>query len=94
VEQIVDRVMKGMLKTTEERAQGVVSGGRPAGRQHSRHTSSRRVSWPTAILAWLKTTEGCAQKLARGQIASNPCWQLVQHLGCRSQQELPANMLP
>jgi hypothetical protein len=24
VEQIVDRIMKGMLKTTEERAQGVV----------------------------------------------------------------------
>lgn len=30
VEQIVDRIMKGMLKTTEERTQGVVSAGAKA----------------------------------------------------------------
>lgn len=44
VEQIVDRIMKGSLKTTEERTQGVVSsssvvgrGGLVAGAQHT-HT--------------------------------------------------------
>lgn len=46
MEQIIDRVMKGMLKTTEERAQAVVGGSSRGSSRSSGGSSGRsRSAW-------------------------------------------------
>lgn len=51
MEQIIDRVMKGMLKTTEERAQAVV-GGSSRGSSRSSGGSSGRSRSRSAWWLW------------------------------------------
>jgi hypothetical protein len=51
VEQIIDRVMKGMLKTTEERAQAVVSSWGEGGRVSTKFAGGEAAAGGVGVAA-------------------------------------------